>query len=266
MEAIITMRKLCFKAGRKYLLHDIDWEVRRGEHCLVFGLNGSGKTTLLSMAAGYKMPTSGGLTVFGETYASDNLLALRRRIGLVSSSFFDQYYHNESALNIVLSGAVGALGLDFTLDDAVYKRALQLLDAVKLGERADHPYSAMSKGERQSVLICRALLGEPELLLLDEPCSGLDVTARERLLNTVRLLARQQKVTLVYVTHYTEEILDCFQKTLLLKNGKVYRYGESQDMFTPDCLSGFLGEAVTLEQMTDGRISLRTPESSGLMR
>ena len=252
-KTILTMHKLCCKAGRQYLLQDIDWEIKRGEHCLVFGLNGSGKTTLLSIAAGYKMPTSGQLSVFGQSYTNSNILAIRKRIGLISSSFFDQFYHHESALNIVLSGAVGTLGIDFDLDDDAWQKAHHLLSAVQLERRVDQPYGAMSKGERQSVLIARALMSEPELLILDEPCSGLDVAARERLLNTVR-----------YLTHYTEEILDCFAKTLLLKNGKVYRYGDSQVVFTAECLSGFLGEAVALQRTADGRLSLLAPEAGRL--
>ena len=263
-KTILTMHKLCCKAGRQYLLQDIDWEITRGEHCLVFGLNGSGKTTLLSIASGYKMPTSGQLSVFGQSYTNSNILAIRKRIGLISSSFFDQFYHHESALNIVLSGAVGTLGVDFDLDDDAWQKAHHLLSAVQLGQRVDQPYGAMSKGGRQSVLIARALMSEPELLILDEPCSGLDVAARERLLNTVRYLAEQKNVTLVYVTHYTEEILDCFAKTLLLKNGKVYRYGDSQAIFTAECLSGFLGEAVALHRTADGRLSLLAPEAGRL--
>ena len=117
----MEMKGVSCKAGYRYLLRDINWEVGRGEHWVVFGVNGSGKTTLLSIIAGFKHFTDGTVKVFGQEFSNDNILAIRERIGWVSSSFFDKYYSKESALNIVLSGKHGTLGLDedITLEDAV---------------------------------------------------------------------------------------------------------------------------------------------------
>ena len=243
---IIETKNLSLKAGSKYLLKDITWQVERGEHWLIFGMNGSGKTTLLSLLAGYRQPTSGSFTVLGESYSPENILDLRRRIGWVSGSFFDTKYTKESALDIVLSGATGALGRD-RAGDRLVKKAKRLLGELHIGDKIYQPFHMMSKGERENVLIARALLANPGILLLDEPCTGLDIYAREHLLNTLSELAQNTTMTILYVTHYTEEILlDVFKKTLLLKDGLVYRQGETADLFTDEIFSAFLDAPATI--------------------
>lgn len=239
MSVIIETEKLCCRTGQRYLIGDISWRVAQGEHWCVFGMNGCGKTTLLSTIAGFKQPTGGVLRVFGEAYSAENVLAHRRRIGWVSSSFFDQYYHKESALSIVLSGKTGGFGLDETITAQDIKRAKALLSELRLAERINHPFGLLSKGERQNVLLARALLASPDILILDEPCSGLDVIAREYVLGMVQELAANTDITVIYVTHYTEEILDIFQHTLLLKNGRVYAQGRTEELFTQERLSRF---------------------------
>lgn len=241
-EMVIDVKNLSLKAGYRYLLKDINWQVKRGEHWVVFGMNGSGKTTLLSILAGYKQATSGTFTVLGETYTADNILDLRRRIGWVSGSFFDQKYTRESALDIVLSGKTGAIGLDKRfISDADIKQAKRLLRELRLADKIYQPFHMMSKGEREDVLIARALLANPEILLLDEPCTGLDILAREHFLNTLRDLAENSNLTIIYVTHYTEEILlDVFKKSLLLKHGLVFAQGTTDDMFTDSRFKDFL--------------------------
>ena len=161
MDNIIAVKDLCIQAGNRYLLRNINWEVKEGEQWVVFGLNGSGKTTLLSVIAGFKEPTSGEVKVFGEPYSNDNLLSSRRRIGWVSSSFFDKYYTRESALNIVLSGLSGTLGIDRCVTDEDVLKAKALLAEWHFGDRIDMPFSVLSKGERQNILIARALIAEP---------------------------------------------------------------------------------------------------------
>ncbi|MDO4280490.1 MAG: ATP-binding cassette domain-containing protein [Peptococcaceae bacterium] len=242
MRNIIETNKLSLKAGTKYLLKDIDWKVRPGENWIVFGMNGCGKTTLLSILAGYRQASSGTFTILGERYTPENILLLRRKIGWVSSSFFDQKYTKESALDIVLSGCNGSLGRDNAYHhDEVLMRAKQLLKAFHIGDKIYQPFHLLSRGERENVLIARALIGRPEILLLDEPCTGLDICAREYLLNTLRGLASNSNLTIIYVTHYTEEIMmDVFAKTLLMKNGLVYQQGLTEEMFTSEVFTDFL--------------------------
>ena len=238
---VIDTESLSLKAGHRYLLNNIDWQVKRGEHWLVFGMNGCGKTTLLSILAGFKQPSRGIVRVLNETYTANNILNLRKRIGWVSSSFFDQVYSKESAMDIVLSGKFGTVGLDMNITDADIKKAKLLLKEVHLRGKIYHPFHLMSKGERQNVLIARALIGNPEILMLDEPCTGLDIEAREYLLNTVKDLAENSGITIVYVTHHTDEIMpEVFKKTLLLKNGITYKMGATEELFTSSVLRNFL--------------------------
>ena len=264
MSVIIETEKLCCRTGQRYLIGDISWQVAQGEHWCVFGMNGCGKTTLLSTIAGFKQPTGGVLRVFGEAYSAENVLAHRRRIGWVSSSFFDQYYHKESALSIVLSGRTGGFGLDETITDQDIKRAKALLSELRLAERINHPFGLLSKGERQNVLLARALLASPDILILDEPCSGLDVIAREYVLGMVQELAANTDITVIYVTHYTEEILDIFQHTLLLKNGRVYAQGRTEELFTQERLSDFLDHPVVVQRDGRGRVQVSAEVHSRL--
>lgn len=244
---VIETKGLALKSGHRYLLKDIDWQVKRGENWLIFGMNGSGKTTLLSILAGYRQSTAGKALLFGEEYTNQNALALRRRIGWVSSSFFDQCYSKEVALDIVLSGKFGTVGLDADLDDFDIIRAKSLLKTLGLAGKHHRPFHLLSKGERQNVLIARALFGKPEILMLDEPCSGLDILARERLLAMVRAMADNQDMTMIYVTHHTEEILtDVFPQTMFLKEGLIDRQGKTEALFTSSCFSDFLGDQVAV--------------------
>ena len=246
---VIEVNDLELKSGENYLLKDINWKVRKGEHWLVFGMNGSGKTTLLSILAGFKHKSGGTVRLFGQEFTEENILAIRKRIGWISASFFDQIYKNESVINIVLSGKFGTAGLDTGLTDNDYKLAAVLLKDLGIAEKAELPFKFLSKGERQNVLIARAFMGQPSVLLLDEPCSGLDIVAREKFLQTVMKLAERNNITIIYVTHYTEEILDgFFQKTLLLRDGLCYKQGETKELFRPEVMSDFLSQDIVVTE------------------
>lgn len=244
---IIKLSGLNYKLGSRYLLDNIHWEVQPGEHWVVFGLNGSGKTTLLSIIAGFGPYTNGSVEVLGQHYGEDTTLALRRKIGFVSSSFFDKYYTGEVVLNIVLSGLSGTLGVGAAIQNHHICQARRLLQQMDMAGKIAQPFRELSKGERQKVLIARALIAEPEILLLDEPGTGLDVYARDQLLTMVRRLAKKQ-LTIIYVTHYPEEILDIFEHCLLLKQGRIYRSGLTESLFTAETLSTFLNYPVRLKR------------------
>ena len=247
-EIVINANKLSCQSGHHFLLKDIDWTVFRGDHWVVFGMNGSGKTTLLSLIAGFKKQTSGELEIFGELYGEDNVLSLRRRIGWVSSSFFDKIFFKESAIHIVLSGLLGTFCPDDSIADDNVVRAKELLRKMNLGDKIDRPYNTMSKGEQQSVLIARALMARPEILALDEPGTGLDIQARDNMLKIVQNLSTQTDITIIYITHYPEEILPVFDQCLFLKNGRNYAIGKTKDLMTCDSLSGFMEKNVTVEE------------------
>ena len=240
-EYVIEIKNLELKSGDTYLLKDINWNVKKGEHWIIFGMNGSGKTTLLSILAGFRYKSSGTVKFFGQEFDENNILKIRQQIGWVSSSFFDQIYKNESVLDIVLSGKFGTVGLDYGLVDEDYKLATKLLQNFGISDKAPVPFKFLSKGERQNVLIARAFMGQPSILLLDEPCSGLDIVAREKFLQTVTDLAETNKTTILYVTHYTEEILTTvFRKALLLRDGLCYAQGDTEALFCSAMMSDFL--------------------------
>ena len=250
-EILVNAENLSCQAGATFLLHDINWKIKRGEQWVVFGRNGCGKTTLLSIIAGYKNFTDGKLEIFGDTYKASNILTLRQKIGWVSSSFFDKYYSSESVLDIVLSGKFATLGLQFAVDNTDIKKAKQMLKAFGLKDKIMAPLDMLSKGERQQVLIARAFMSSPEILILDEPGTGLDALARDQLLGTIEMLAINGNTTIIYVTHYPEEILPIFDKCLLLRSGLIYKIGATQDLFTSESISEFFEYPVEVIKRDD---------------
>ena len=238
-EVVIKVKDLCCLSGSQFLLNKITWQVEKGEQWVVFGRNGCGKTTLLSIIAGYKSYTSGELEVFGEKYSAENILTLRKKIGWISSSFFDKFYNQEAVLDIVLSSLSGTLSVPFDVSNAQIAKAKRLLTDLGLEDKIYSPFDLLSKGERQHVLIARAFMTDPEILILDEPGTGLDVLARERLLVTIKELAAAHDTTIIYVTHYPEEILPFFNKAMLLRNGAIYKIGLTRDLFTSEVMSDF---------------------------
>ncbi len=265
-EVIVEAKNLCYKAGRQYLLNSINWDVLKGEHWAVFGTNGSGKTTLLSMLAGFKSPTSGHLKVLGREYDEENILDLRRQVGWVSSSFFDRYFKHETVLQIVLSGLTGSFNITYEITDADVRKAKLLLREFKLENKENRIFNTLSKGERQNVLVARALITSPCVLVLDEPCTGLDVCAREYMQETIKNIAENELATVLYVTHYPEEIQPFMNKTMLLKNGRIFAKGDTEAVLTSENLSELLDETVSIKLNSDGTRSIHIDVASNIQQ
>ena len=253
---VIETKRLNCKAGYRYLLNDINWTVNKGEHWLIFGMNGCGKTTLLSILAGFRAYTGGTLKVFGESYCAENILEMRRKIGFISSSFFDKVLSKESVLDIVLAGKYGTIGLNALPENRDIIHAKALLRELHLKDKINRPFHLLSKGERQNVLIARALYSNPEILILDEPCTGLDVYNREYLFLELKKIAENTNVTIIYVTHYVEEILPIFQKCLLLKDGQIFMQGSREAVLSDVNMSVFLEHDAQLYQSSNGNLQL----------
>ena len=217
---VIEMQHIYYKAGKRPLLQDINWKVRQGEHWLVYGDNGSGKTTLLSLIAGYGEIYSGCFKVFGEEYKPENVFKLRKRIGWVSTSFFDKYYRNESVSDILLSGLSGSLGVRFDIDLKDVKSAREALMRFDLADKFNALYRMLSKGEQQKVLLTRALLQQPEILLLDEPLSGLDANSEKNVQMMLSEIAMNTQSTILFVSHHPEEFAESIQYSLRLHKGR----------------------------------------------
>lgn len=265
MDVVVKAEHVSCQSGRRYLIHDINWEVKKGEHWIVFGTNGCGKTTLLSIVAGFKGQTSGFIEVLGEPYTEKNIFSHRKRIGWVSSSFFDKYLSWESAIDIVLSGVSGTLSLSKDITDYDVKQAKVLLKQLRLGDKISQPFALMSKGERQCVLIARALISNPEILILDEPGTGLDIYAREYVLQAIMDLAENTDMTIIYVTHYAEEILPMFDKSILLRDGHLYAKGATKELFQSDFISDFLGYPADVVWQKDGTVKIKV-DADGMFR
>ncbi|MFP7493475.1 ABC transporter ATP-binding protein [Terribacillus saccharophilus] len=245
---ILELENVSLKRGGSWLLENVNWKVEKGQNWVLFGLNGSGKTSLLNLLNAFTFPTSGNMHVlgmeFGRTYLAEKL---RIQIGYVSSSLQQKFNLHDNAFEVVLSGAFASIGLYETPTDEMRTRAAQLLHDLGCYAYANRRYETLSLGERQRVLIARALMADPPLLILDEPANGLDFLAREALLDSIeRISSHHDAPTIIYVTHHIEEILPIFDKTLLLKEGKVFASGDTTDMISSPNLSDFFGIPVNV--------------------
>lgn len=250
---VIEISHVSWERGDKTILKDVSWRVGSKEHWCLLGLNGSGKTTLLNMINGYIWPTTGSVSVLGHKFGEYDLRELRKSIGWVSTSLQERLYGSEAALQIVLSGKFSTIGVYEQMEDEDRERARALLASLGCESLAERTYHTLSQGERQRVLIARALMSSPKLLILDEPCTGLDVFARESLLGMIERIAESEDApTMIYVTHHIEEIMPCFKHTLLLKQGEVYAEGTNDQLMTSDTLSAFFDVQAHVEKR-DGR-------------
>jgi iron complex transport system ATP-binding protein len=238
---VLQLENVSLKRDGRWILQNIDWQIHKGENWVLFGLNGSGKTAILNLLNAFYFPTNGKITVlgmeFGKTYLGGKL---RRQIGFISSSLQEKIYPDDNAFEVVLSGAFASIGLYEQPTDAMRKKAVGLLEDLGCIEYANRNYNTLSQGEKQRVLIARALMAQPSLLILDEPTNGLDFIAREKLLDSIESIAKNpQSPTMIYVTHHVDEILPVFNKTLLLKAGQVFASGDTKEMLADDQLSQF---------------------------
>lgn len=249
------------------ILDGVDWVIRPGEHWAVLGPNGSGKTSLLSALLGYFPPSSGSIRLLGREYGRADWRQLRRRIGLVSSSLRQRIPELETGFEIVVSGKDAQIDYWGTPSASERRQANQWLAAVDCAYLADRPWSYLSQGERQRVLIARALMARPVVLILDEPCAGLDPVAREHFLQFLERMARRKGgPALVLVTHHVEELVDGFSHALVLSAGRVVAAGPMATALTSPLLSKAFGTGVRLHRR-DGRfgLTLRASRSSRVL-
>ncbi len=249
---VIHIKDVYWKRNDKYILKNINWAVKPGEHWAILGLNGSGKTALLNIINGYMWPTKGMVSVLDKQFGKFDLRELRKSIGWVSSSLQEKLYANETAQEIVMSGKFASIGLHDQVTEEDKEVALYLLEELGCQDFAQRPYKTLSQGEKQKVLIARALISRPELLILDEACNGLDIFAREQLLALVsNLCSHEGGPTILYVTHHIEEILPAFTKTLLIRKGEVFAAEGTKEVLTSETLSEFFEVPVKVEWQKD---------------
>lgn len=237
-DAVLVLRDVSFVRGGKPILSDITWAIEPGQHWALLGANGSGKTTLLKIVTGYEWASRGSVYVLGRHFGECDLRALRKAIGWVSASIDAQFPTADTALEIVLAGIDAALGIYRHYTPSETERARAALDAVGASGLAGQAFGTLSQGERQRVDIARALAVRPALLVLDEPCAGLDPVAREHFLKDLeRLRGGTQAPATVLVTHHLEEIGPSISHVCVLKGGTIVESGPKALTLRDDVLS-----------------------------
>jgi len=258
---LLDLQGLTVSRDRTTLLHEVAWRVERGQHWVILGPNGCGKTSLLKALTGYLTPSAGAIELLGRRYGESDWRDLRLHIGLVTSALQASVPPDEPALATVVSGKYAQLDLWKPITPADRRAAQKLLRFTAADALAARHWSHLSQGERQRVLIARALMAKPRLLILDEPCAGLDPVARERFLHFIEELGRRpQGPTLILVTHHVEEIMPSFTHTLMLKAGRVHANGPRSRTLTPENLSTLFDQTVRLKNRR-GRLQLDLPTS-----
>lgn len=246
---VLAIENLTLQRDQKTILKNINWTIQRNEHWAILGANGCGKTSLLSALTGYLSPSSGTIQCIGDDYGASDWNEVRKRIGMVSNSLTRRVPADEPAIETVLSGATAQLGYWTREKKQDTAKALRCLSKMKVRALADRIWGILSQGERQKVFIARALMANPELLILDEPCAGLDPVAREQFLINLQKLAQLKKApSLILVTHHIEEIFPEITHVLLLKNGKVLAQGPKAEVLNSANLSKAFGSTVRIRK------------------
>lgn len=252
---ILAFEQVQFIRQQNALLKDINWRIAAGEDWAVLGLNGAGKSLMLNMISGNLWPTSGKLTVLGEVFGRTSIPDLTKRIGWVSQSLQERIHREEQAEYIVLSGKFASIGIYQQFTEAELDEAKALLTSLGAKKLIGKVYQVLSQGEKQIVLIARALMAKPELLILDEPCNGLDLFAREDLLARIQKMKQAADApSLLYVTHHTEEILPLLNHVLMIRDGKIFRQGKRDELLNENVLNDFYQRPIAIHGMRDDRM------------
>jgi iron complex transport system ATP-binding protein len=247
---MIELKKVNFIRESKIILQDINLHMRNGEHWVILGKNGSGKTTILELINGYLFPSSGKVSVLGNLYGECDVREVRKNIGYISQSLFEKLTPSDPVWEVVATGDFGYLRFYEEIPEESKEKAVSLLRQVGLESLKDHTLGTLSQGERKKVMLARALMINPSVLIMDEPCAGLDLYERERLLASIQDL-QGKPITIVYVTHHMEEIMPIFTHVALIDNGKLITAGKKQDAITSETLRQAYQVPLTIDWYND---------------
>ena len=258
MAAVVELAGVSIVRNGSTLISDINWEVDEADRWVVIGPNGAGKTTLLQVISAQIHPSSGVAGVLGEVLGTVDVFELRPRIGLTSAALAERIPRGERVHDVVVSASYAVLGRwREQYDELDHERADELLAQLRIDALADRTFGTLSEGERKRVQIARALMTDPELLLLDEPAAGLDLAGRETLVNTLGELAQDHYAPAsVLVTHHVEEIPAGITHAMLLKDGKIVAAGPLRDTLTAENLTKTFDVELSLTE-ADGRWTAR---------
>jgi iron complex transport system ATP-binding protein len=239
MSVVVELDGVGVVRGRATLLDDINWTVREGERWVIIGPNGAGKTTLLQILAAQMFPSRGLVGLLGEVMGTVDVFEVRPRIGMTSAALADRVPRGEAVDNVVMSASYAVLGRWVEEYDPLdVERAGQLMAQMRVDHLVDRTFGTLSEGERKRVLLARALMTDPELLLLDEPAAGLDVAGRESLVGTLSEICTDPYApATVLVTHHVEEIPEGISHALLLKQGRIVAAGPIDEVLTSETMT-----------------------------
>ena len=247
MEKILSYKNVSFRRDGREILKNINWEIKKDENWALLGLNGSGKSTLLSMIPAYTFATSGEVSVFEKKFGTCIWAEVKEKVGFVSSSLntFSDSLNNQTLNNIVLSGKYNSIGIYQEITQKDREKANNIIKDFKLSHLKLNKYITLSQGEQRKTLLARAFMNEPSLLILDEPCSGLDIRAREIFLKTLE--ESKSKIPFIYVTHQIEEIIPSITHVAILDNGEIVSQGNKFKVLTEENLSKLYGIDLKIE-------------------
>lgn len=243
---MISMQNVSLRRGEEEILSDVSLEIGPGENWVILGRNGSGKTTLLEMMTGYLFPSQGRVEVLGNVYGRCDVREVRKEIGYISQSLMEKLSLRDPVWEVVATGAFAFLRFYQTIPEDVKEKALAMLDEMDFSHLADHPLGTLSQGERKKVMLARSLMANPKLLILDEPCAGLDLYEREKMLLEIDRL-RKRDVAVVYVTHHIEEIVPLFTHVALIKDGELAGSGRKEEVLNKELIKRTYDIDVDLE-------------------
>ncbi|WP_438445790.1 ABC transporter ATP-binding protein [Gorillibacterium sp. sgz5001074] len=244
---MVSLERIRFVREQRIILDDVNIRMEPGEHWVILGRNGSGKTTLLELITGYQFPTSGKVEVLGNRYGEVDVREVRKHIGYISQSLIERLALKDPVLEVVATGEYAFLRFYQTIEPAVLEKAEGLLRQVGLHHLKDQPLGTLSQGERKKVILARALMLAPELLIMDEMCAGLDLFEREKLLKDIERIGEEHHCMMVYVTHHMEEIMPAFTHVALLEEGKLVAAGPKAEVLTDALLTRAYGIPVEIE-------------------
>ncbi|MCU0846493.1 MAG: ATP-binding cassette domain-containing protein [Spirochaetes bacterium] len=239
---------LYFPGGKK-IINDVSWNIGERESWVLFGKNGSGKTKLLEMISGYISPSNGSVRrrFSEEVY---DLRDFRKRIGHVGSKVRDMFLPGERIIDVVTSGYYGSIGLYEDPEKFMMEKSMTLIESALPPHRENDPFSNLSDGEKQRVMIARSMVNEPSVLILDEPCEGLDLAAREDVLSLIDGIAAAGRTSVIYVTHHVEEITEAFRNIFIIDEGKCRFKGDIEDGLSESLLSDIYKRSIRIMKLS----------------
>lgn len=250
MKKILSYQNVSFKRDGREILKNVNWDMKEGENWALIGLNGSGKSTLLSMIPAYTFATKGEVSVFGKKFGTCVWANIKEKIGFVSSTLnnFSDRLNNQSLIDVILSGKYNSIGIYQEISQKDREKANNIIEAFKLSHLKLNKYGTLSQGEQRKTLLARAFMNNPSLLILDEPCSGLDIKAREIFLKSLEENSlNKNAIPFVYVTHQIEEIISPITHVALLDKGEIIVQGNKYDVLTDKNLAKLYGIDVKIE-------------------